>query len=429
MSDTATRPTSADLRAKLLEAGDKLRDLRSRAADSDAPESIRAELVTQERVVRSYDAEFTAAQHAEAHELQALAWDAAVRSAASNEGNGPSAALGDHRRTAPRSLAGRVVESDEYRAWIEDGAKGPMPQIDLRGSFAEIRALVDSDATQTEGNAGVLLPQGNPIPPVPRQMRLVLRDLIPATETTLANVPYVREYTPATDETGASSVAEGAAKPEVTIEFQDADAPIRKIAAWVPVTMEILMDAPTLRGYIDGRLRYMVAYREQDQFLRGNGVAPDLTGILNTTNVQTQTATNNDVPATIADSIAKVELADGEADGIVMNPGDFWASVSERRSTTFDGEANGSAPIGAPAPTLWGVPVVRTRAMTTLSALVGDFAQGALILDRMSVTVRQSDSHDTYFTSNKVAVLAEERVGLAVFRPDLFVNTTVDITA
>jgi HK97 family phage major capsid protein len=130
-----------------------------------------------------------------------------------------------------------------------------------------------------------------------------------------------------------------------------------------------------------------------------------------------------------ADSIAKVELADGEVDGIVMNPGDFWASVSERRSTTFDGEANGSPPIGAPAPTLWGVPVVRTRAMTTLSALVGDFGQGALILDRMAVTVRQSDSHDTYFTSNKVAVLAEERVGLAVFRPDLFVNTTVDITS
>lgn len=433
MSDTATRPTSADLRTKLLEAGDKLRDLRTKATADGAPEGIVAELATQERLVRSYDAEFTAVQHAEAHELQAAAWDAAIRSLADNNGRGPTAANGDHRQAGPRSLAERVTASDEYREWVENGGKGPMPEIDLRGSFreGEFRALIDSDTSDTEGNAGVLRPLGQPIPPTPRQMRLVMRDLIPSTETTLASVPYVREHTPATDETGASSVAEGAAKPEVVMEFRDADAPIRKIAAWVPVTMEILMDAPTLRGYIEGRLRYMVSFREQAEILKGNGIAPDLEGIYTVSGTETQSATNNDVPATVADAIAKVELNDGEADGVVMNPGDFWASVSERRSTTFDGEAHpvSGAPIGTPAPTLWGLPVVRTRALSTLECLVGDFAQGALIFDRMSVTVRQSDSHDAYFIANKVAVLAEERIGVAWFRPDLFVKTTLDITA
>lgn len=424
MSDTATRPSSADLRDKLLAEGDKLRDLRSRATDSDAPEGIVAELAQSERLVRSYDAEFTAIAHAEAHELAQAAWDAAVRSGASNEGRGPVAANGDHRQPQPRSLGARFVATDEYRAWVEGGQKGQLS--------AEVRALIDSDTTnETDGNAGMLIPQGAPIPPTPRQMRLVMRDLIPATQTNLSNINYVREYTPATDETGASSVAEAAVKPEVVLEFSDQDAPVRKIAAWVPATMEILSDAPTLRGYIDGRLAYMVNFREQDEIIRGNGIAPDLTGILNTTGIQTQSATNNDVPATIADAIAKVELVDGDANGIVMNPGDFWASVSERRSTTFDGEAHpaSGAPIGSPAPTLWGLPVVRTRAMTTLTALVGDFANGAMIFDRAGLTIRQSDSHDTYFVYNKVAILAEKRLALAVFRPDLFVNTTVDITA
>ena len=46
----------------------------------------------------------------------------------------------------------------------------------------------------------------------------------------------------------------------------------------------------------------------------------------------------------------------------------------------------------------------------------------------MQTTIRQSDSHDDYFVKNKVAILAEERVALAVFRPDFFVNTTIDIT-
>lgn len=420
MSDTVTRPTSTELRERLIETAASLRELREKPEDARS-DAWAAEIATQARVVGALDAEFEAVRAAERHELESLAWDAEVRSAGERQARGPEAAFDGDRR-APRSLGERVVASDEYRAWVDGGAQGPMPSI-------EVRALIDSDTTQTEGNAGLLLPQGQPIPPTPRQDRLWVRDLIPATSTTLQSVPYVREYTPATDETGASSVAEAAVKPEVVMEFQDADAPIRKIAAWVPVTMEILADAPLLAGYIQARLAYMVNFREQDQIIRGNGIAPDLTGILETSGVQTQTATNNDVPATIADSIAKVETVDGTATGIVMNPGDFWASVSERRSTTFDGEANGTAPIGAPAPTLWGVPVVRTRSMTTLSALVGDFAQGAQIFDREGLTVRQSDSHDTYFIYNKVAVLAEKRLGLAVYRPDLFVNTTVDITA
>lgn len=420
MSDTATRPTSTDLRGQLLEAGDKLREMRNRPED-DRTDNFTAELRTQARVLDALDAEFTATRNAEAHELQELAWQHAI----ANPGHGsrgPDAANGDHRARQPRTLGERFVATEEYRAWVEGGQRGPLS--------AEIRALVDSDTTtETDGNAGMLIPQGNPIPPTPRQAKLVMRDLIPSTTTTLNNINYVREYTPATDETGASSVAEAAVKPEVVLEFTDADAPVRKIAAWVPVTMEILADAPTLAGYINGRLAYMVNFREQDEIIRGNGIAPDLTGIINTTGVQTQTATNNDVPGTIADSIAKVELADGDANGVVMNPGDFWASVSERRSTQMDASAVGSAPIGTPAPTLWGLPVVRTRAMTTLTALVGDFANSCMIFDRQGMTIRQSDSHDTYFIYNKVAILAEKRLALAVFRPDLIVNTTVDITA
>lgn len=421
MSDTATRPTSVELRERLIDTAASLRELREKPAD-ERSDAWAAEIATQARVVGALDAEFEAVRAAERHELESLAWDAEVRAANERQARGPEAAFHGDRR-APRSLGGQVVVSDEYRAWVDGGANGPMPSV-------EVRALLDSDTTSnTDGNAGMLLPQGQPIPPTPRQDRLWVRDLIPATTTTLQSVPYVREYTPTTNETGASSVAEAAVKPEVVMEFTDADAPIRKIAAWVPATMEILADAPLLAGYVNARLAYMVNFREQDQIIRGNGIAPDLTGILETSGVQTQTATNNDVPATIADSIAKVEIADGNASGIVMNPGDFWASVSERRSTTFDGEANGTAPIGAPAPTLWGVPVVRTRSMTTLTALVGDFASGAQIFDREGLTIRQSDSHDTYFIYNKVAILAEKRLGLAVYRPDLFVNTTVDITA
>lgn len=427
MSDTITRPTSAELRSTLLEQGDKLRELRSLPADK-REEKWGDEVREATRLTAALDAEFESARAAEAHELQQAAWDAAVRQLKDTEGRGPTAALGETGDQRASNLFDRAIQSEDYRSWVDGGHKGAMPEYtEERTSFhREYRTLLDSAASPSPG---VLLPQGTPIPPVPRQLRMFLRDLIPSTDTTLASVPYVRELNPDTNETAASSVAEGAAKPEVVMEFVDADAPIRKLAAWVPVTEEILSDAPLLRGYIEARLRYMLAFREQAEFLKGNGVAPDIEGIYTVTGTQTQSATNNDVPATVADAIAKVELVDGEASGGVMNPGDFWASVSERRSTQFDGDAIGTAPFGAPPPTLWGLPIVRTRALSTLECLIGDFARGALILDRMGVTLRESDSHDDFFTKNKRAVLVEERVGLAIFRPDFFVKTTLDITA
>jgi HK97 family phage major capsid protein len=405
-----------------MDAAVELREMRS-TPEGDRSENFNAELRARTLALSAADAEFDAARAAEQHEMQQMAWDHAVANPAP-ESRGPSAAFGSLRDERPQTLGQRYVRSDEYRSWVDGGSKGLLPSL-------EVRALIDSDTTtEVDGNAGMLLPQGQPILPIPRQMKLTVRDLIPATTTTLSSVPYVREFTPATDETGASSVAEGVAKPEVVMEWSDQDAPVRKIAAWVPATSEILADAPTLRGYIDGRLRYMLALREQDEILRGNGIAPDLLGILNTTGIQTQAATNNDVPATIADAIAKVELVDGDANGIVMNPGDYWASVSERRSTFFDGAAHAQsgAPFAEPMDTLWGRPVVRTRAFASLASLVGDFT-GAMIFDRMGVTVRQSDSHSDYFILNKVAILAELRLALAVFRPDYFVSTTLDITA
>lgn len=428
-TDTIDRPTSTELRAQLTEQGDKLRDLRNKPQDQ-RDDKYADELRATVRTVEALDAEFDAVQKLEDHAVRQVAWDAAVALAKANEGRGPDAALTDLARQAPRSIAERATDRDEYRAWAESNSGGLMPQFhEERGSFRnEVRALIDGTLTGS-GNGGVLVPVGQPIPPTPRQMKLVVRDLIPTYETNLPVVPYVREYTPDTNETGASSVAEAGLKPEATTQFESVNCIVEKLAVWVPVTMEVLSDAPTLRAYIDNRLRYMIAFREQAEILKGNGISPDLVGIYTVSGTQTQTATNNDVPGTVADAIAKVELKDGQADGIVMNPGDFWASVSERRSTTFDGDAVGTAPFGAPPPTLWGLSVVRTRALSTLECVVGDWAQGAGIFDRMTITVRQSDSHDTFFIYNKVALLAEERVGVAWFRPDLFVLTTLDITA
>jgi HK97 family phage major capsid protein len=284
------------------------------------------------------------------------------------------------------------------------------------------RATIDSDAPT---GGGVFRPVGQPIAPVPRQMRMFLRDIMNVQNTTLATIPYIREVAPTATEYGASAVAEGTAKPEVVMDWTLDEAPVRKIAAWVPVTSEIIDDAPTLMGYIDGRLAYLLAVREEFEILRGDGTTPHLKGILQYSDVQTQ-AFDTDRMTSIGKAIGKVEVVDGDADGLAMHPTDFWAMVTSRFANQFDGGGAGPLPyVNASGLSPWGLPTVRSRALTANQAIVASWRLGATLWDRMQTTIRVGNQHSDFFVANKVAVLAEERVALSVHRPDFFVKVTL----
>lgn len=73
-----------------------------------------------------------------------------------------------------------------------------------------------------------------------------------------------------------------------------------------------------------------------------------------------------------------------------------------------------SAPPNLPSTCPRGLPVVTTAAMAVDKFLVGNFAQGATLYDRMSARVEISTEASDNFRRNKVTVLAEERIALAV---------------
>lgn len=346
--------------------------------------------------------------------------------------------------TAPRGpeirTAGMFLTEDEgYLEFARQSlAETRSYSVEFDGSFfmdgradiyPEVRTLITSGTTAVVGNAGTLLPVGQPtdMPIRIRQRRMFVRDLMTVLPTTLPAVPYIREFNALALEGSASAVAEGSAKPEVDMQWEPDTALIKKIAAWVPLTTEIVDDAPLLRGYVDTRLGYMLAIREEDQILNGSGSGANLKGLLNFTGVQTRTA-GADVPITLALAMGDVEAnADAEADGIVMNTVKFWTSVATRYSTQFDG---GYGDRGFPYqdPTqlgFWGQNTVRTRALATNKAIVGAWKQGATLLDRMRNAIFVGNQHANFLIENKIAVVAEERIGLAVHRPDFFVNVTL----
>lgn len=315
-----------------------------------------------------------------------------------------------------RSPGAQVIEADAYTSWQRSGGgRAAFPEVEVRNLLSSVSA-----------DGGLFRPIGTPeLYPGAIQMRKMwLRDVLSVQQTGLASIPYIREVNASGLEGGASAVAEASAKPEVTANFLQVDAPVRKIAGWLRATDEILADAPTLRGYIDTRLGYMIQIREEQQILAGTGTAPQVEGIQVVSGTQTQTTPTGDYPAIIGRAIGKIENVDGDADAVATNPLDYWQAVTTRSSTFFDNSGSGGAPAIVGGVT-WGLPAIRTRALAAGSAIVGAWRLGATLFDRQQTVIRVADQHSDLFTQNQVVILAEERVALAIHRPALFVKCTV----
>lgn len=337
---------------------------------------------------------------------------------ARNKGQGArSARVG--AETEYRTLGQQVIDAEGYEEWAKSGKRTPFN--------AETRNLIGGfTAGAYDSGADGWLPVGSPelhVGSIQRR-RLYLRDLMSVQSTGLRIVPYVRETSQTTNETGAAMTSEGSAKAEVTATFETYNAIIEKITAWLPITDEIATDAPTLRGYIDTRLVYMLGVREESQVITGNGSSPNLLGLDNIT-PQTQSAVSGDLPATVGQAIGKVENVDGEATAAILNPIDYWVAATKRYANQFDNGFGGGAPGSVAGNITWGLPAVRTRSVASTVGYVGDFRMGATLFDRQQTTIRVSDQHSDYFIRNLQVVLAEKRVGVAWHRADLFVKMTV----
>jgi HK97 family phage major capsid protein len=407
-------PSSDEQFERCAELGDKLRELSNTPA-SKREDGWVADLRSTTAELSAADAVYDMALKRERAEMERMAWDHAIANPPKPESRGPGAAFAPTGAEEVRSPGEMFVEDARAK---EMGYRTGNQEI-------EVRNLLTSGTSSPA--AGQFIPLGQPqlyVPP--RRRRLFVRDLLNVQQTNLGSVPYIRELNAATNETGATAVAEASAKPEITMEFERDDAPIRKLAAWVQVTEEVLNDAPTLRGYIDGRLGYMLMVAEERSVIGDNSgfaaasATPNIKGILAFSGLASLTGEFYDA---VADGIGDIEAVDGDPDGVVVHPSTYWAAVSDRHATFYDGGpfgAGGGAPFSTPELTAWGLPVVRSRSLAAGKALVGSFAMGATLFENTGVTIRTTDSHASLFISNTWVILAEERVGLAVHRPDWF---------
>ena len=312
---------------------------------------------------------------------------------------------------AHRSLGQQFVESKGFKDLAESPSQRGKADMQLKATIT--LATTDTlgaarDTVQVTRVAGIVAPP---------ERRMTVRDLITPGRMDGNALEYVKE-------TGfvnnAGMVAEAAAKPQSDLKFDLVSTTAKVVAHYVKASRQILSDSSMLASYIDGRLRYGLAFKEEQQLLNGDGTGQNLLGII-------PQATAYAAPGGLTSAQAmdqmrlamlQAELAEYPATGHVMNPID-WTRIELLKDTT--GRYIIGNPQGTTAPRLWNLPVVATQAIAQDKFLTGAFKLGAQLFDRWLARVEVATENEDDFIKNLVTVLAEERLALAVYRPEAFI--------
>jgi len=248
---------------------------------------------------------------------------------------------------------------------------------------------------------------------------LSIRDLLDQGSTDSNLIEWVRENVYTNE---ADVVSEGALKPESNITYERLDVPVRTIAHWIRASKQVLADFKQLQTMINGRMRWGLRIKEEDEILYGDGTGEHLLGLIPqaTDYNTTLNRTGDTFIDVIRHAILQVRLAFYPASGIVVSPTD-WHNIE----LTKDNENRYlmASPQGRIPAMLWGLPVVESDGMATSGEfLVGAFRLAATLFDREEAAILLSTEDRDNFIRNLVTILAEERLALAVTRPRAFVH-------
>ena len=317
-------------------------------------------------------------------------------------------------RGEQKSIGRQFIESESFKA-IAGGERGKPANL-------AVKAITSATTVGADGNGGVTvysqrLPGIQMLPDRP----LTIRDILAPGSTNSNTIEYIKEagFTNGAD----YQEKEGDAKAESTIQFAPANANVVTIAHFMKASKQILDDSPQLESIIDNRLRYGLEYKEEMELLFGDGKSGHVNGIYTQATAFAVPAgvkvANQNYVDTLRLAMLQATLALYPVTGFVLNPTD-WAQVELTKDS--QGRYIFVSPGGLAQPSLWGRPVVESLAMKVGDFLTGAFRQAAQVFDREQANVLLSSEDGNNFTTNMVTIRGEERLALAVYRPESFIK-------
>lgn len=331
--------------------------------------------------------------------------------------------LEQHVAQMPLANAKQVVESVGQQVISAEALKTFAASVaaSQRISIPVKAALLTANVP---GN--IVAPDRQPgIDTAPKQ-RLFIRDLI-APGTTASNTIYWVQQTGFTN--NAAAVAENTTKPYSNIEFAEKITPVRTIAHLFKASKQILDDFSQLQSQVDAEMRFGLKYVEEQEILFGDGTGAHLEGIIPQASAFAaafQVENQNGIDD-LRLAMLQAQLARFPASGHVLHFID-WAKIELTKDTL--GRYILANPAALTGPTLWGLPVVATEATAFQGKfLTGAFSAGAQIFDREETNVVISTENADDFEKNMITIRCEERLALAVKRPEAFVYGSFTVPA
>lgn len=308
---------------------------------------------------------------------------------------------GIHMIDQPRLVEGwgdQFVKSDAYKAFAGGAAQ--------KARFEVKNTLTGSDTNVApDRKPGVVPGAFQP---------LTIESLYRHVPTSSNAVEFTKE---ASFTNSAAEASEGAAKAESAITFSLVNMPISTVAHWIKISRQLAADNAALAAYVDLRMRYGVNRKVETQLVAGDGVAPNISGFLDSGNFTAHGYADANLGSTlkklvlIRKIIGDLEAAGYTPDAIVLNPAD-WAQVEIDLFTTAAGQVRVSVD-SMGVTRLFGRRVVASVGMTADNVAVGAFGDHGTIYDREGVVVEMSDSDSDNFTKNLITLRAERRLALA----------------
>lgn len=328
-----------------------------------------------------------------------------------------------------KSEGQRFVESPEIKEWLEKG-------LGLKGPGASIpdKMRIDSPAVDVKGliitanNSGGAFVRRDYDDNVMLPLRpLTIRNVISIGRTGSNLVEYVRQTAKtraaamvpeATSTSGSGYTA--SAKPEASMAFEIVQAPVKTIAVWMPITRQILADAPQLESEIDQFEQDDLQLALEEAIISGGG-GTSFIGLENTPGITPQAFVPDALDSTggyltTARKARTTALIVGraQATGFLLNPYD-WEKIDLARATTTNNFYFGG-PTVMGVEQLWGLPVIQSEVIPQGTGYTGNLKL-IRVWDREEATRRITDSHSDFFTHNLIAILTELRAAMGVKRP------------
>ncbi|WP_374152941.1 phage major capsid protein [Pseudarthrobacter sp. WHRI 8279] len=213
----------------------------------------------------------------------------------------------------------------------------------------------------------------------------------------------------------AGVVSSGALKPTSVVSLVKKDGKLSVIATLSePIDKFVLSDGEALQTWVGAELSQAVLTALEAQVLSGNGTGDNLTGLANTSGIQTFTSTagNTDKLVELRKALTRLETAGEVPSQFILNPND-WEALTIKRNTS--GEFDTGNAIDAETRKAWGVPVALSNSLAANAYYL--LGEGAAVIGRDKGIVTEWGTPGEMFQRNQVQARTEGRFNLEVRRP------------